>query len=122
MPVGLLVALAGSLGALARYGVDYYAGQRMAPHHQVPATFAVNILGALLLGLLVGVHPHDGRVRIVLGVGFLGAFTTFSTLAYQSYHYLDSANYARAAALPIATVAVGVAAVALGVAVGQRVA
>lgn len=122
MPVGFFVALAGSLGALARYGVDYFAGQRMAPHHQVPATFAVNIAGALLLGLLVGVHPHDGRVRIVLGVGFLGAFTTFSTLAYQTYHYLDASNYARAAALPVASVVVGVAAVALGVAVGHRLA
>ncbi len=121
MPVGLLVALAGGLGALARYGVDSIAGQRMAPHHQVPATFAVNIAGALLLGLLVGVHPHDGRVRIVLGVGFLGAFTTFSTLAYQSYHYLDAGSYARAAALPLATVVIGVAAVAAGVAVGHRV-
>jgi CrcB protein len=121
MPVGLLVALAGSLGALARYGVDYYAGERMAPHHQVPATFAVNILGALLLGLLVGVHPHDGRVRIVLGVGFLGAFTTFSTLAFQTYHYLDAANYLRAAGLPLATVAIGVAAVAAGIAVGNRI-
>lgn len=120
MPVGLLVALAGSVGAFARYAVDYVAGERMAPHHQVPATFAVNIVGALLLGLLVGVHPHDGRVRIMLGVGFLGAFTTFSTLAYQSYHYLDEANYLRAAAVPVATVVIGVAAVAVGVAVGQR--
>jgi CrcB protein len=122
LPVGLLVALAGSLGAIARYGVDYYAGQRMAPHHQVPATLAVNIAGALLLGLLVGVHPHDGRVRIVLGVGFLGAFTTFSTLAFQSYHYLDTGSYARAAALPVVTVVIGVAAVALGVTVGHRLA
>jgi CrcB protein len=120
MPVGLLVALAGSLGALARYGVDHYAGQRMAPHHQVPATFAVNIAGALLLGLLVGVHPHDGRVRIVLGVGFLGAFTTFSTLAYQTYHYLDTGSYLRAAVLPAATVLIGVAAVAAGIAAGHR--
>jgi fluoride exporter len=122
MPVGLLVALAGSLGAFARYGIDYVAGQRMAPHHQVPATLAINIAGALLLGLLVGVHPHDGRVRIVLGVGFLGAFTTFSTLAFQTYHYLDAANYMRAAALPVATVVIGVAAVAAGVAIGHRVA
>ena len=74
------------------------------------------------LGLLVGVHPHDGRVRIVLGVGFLGAFTTFSTLVYQTYHYLDASNYARAAALPVASVVVGLAAVALGVAAGHRLA
>jgi CrcB protein len=121
MPVALFVALAGSLGAVARYGVDYYAGQRMSPNHQVPATLAVNIVGALLLGLLVGLHPHDGRVRIVLGVGFLGAFTTFSTLAYQSYHFLDGSHYLRAVALPVVSVLLGVSAVAVGVALGHRV-
>jgi CrcB protein len=117
MPVALFVGL----GAVARYGVDYYAGQRMSPNHQVPATLAVNIVGALLLGLLVGLHPHDGRVRIVLGVGFLGAFTTFSTLAYQSYHFLDGSHYLRAVALPVVSVLLGVSAVAVGVALGHRV-
>lgn len=121
MPIALFVALAGGLGAAARYGVDYYAGQRMAPNHQVPATLLVNITGALLLGLLVGLHPHDGRVRIVIGVGFLGAFTTFSTLAYQSYHYLDAAQYLRAVGLPVLSVLLGVAAIAVGIAVGHRV-
>jgi len=120
MPVAFFVAVAGALGASARYAADYYAGQRMAPNHQVPATLAVNITGALLLGLLVGLHPHDGRLRIVLGVGFLGAFTTFSTLAFQSYHYLDTGEYARALALPLASLVVGVAAVAAGVYAGHR--
>jgi fluoride exporter len=69
----------------------------------------------------VGLHPHDGRIRIVVGVGFLGAFTTFSTLAFQSYHYLDAGQYLRAMGLPVLSVLLGVAAVAVGVAVGHRV-
>jgi CrcB protein len=121
MPLGLFVAIAGALGALARYGVDDVFGDHMAPNHQVPATLFVNLLGSLLLGLLVGVHPHDGRVRVVLGVGFLGAFTTFSTLAYQTYHGLDSTGSARAPLLPLVSVVAGVLAVAVGIAVGQRV-
>lgn len=121
MPLGLFVAIAGALGALARYGVDDVFGDHMAPNHQMPATLFVNLLGSLLLGLLVGVHPHDGRVRVVLGVGFLGAFTTFSTLAYQTYHGLDTTGSARALLLPLVSVAAGVLAVAVGIAVGQRV-
>jgi fluoride exporter len=121
MPIGLAVAVAGAAGALARYLLDFYAGDYLESHHPAYVTFAINVGGSLLLGLLIGMEPPGG-VRVVLGVGFLGAFTTFSTLAYQSYHYLDTANYLRAAALPVATVLVGVAAVALGVAVGQRVA
>jgi CrcB protein len=121
MPLGLFVAIAGALGALARYGVDDVFGDHMAPNHQVPATLFVNLLGSLLLGLLVGVHPHDGRVRVVLGVGFLGAFTTFSTLAYQTYHGLDTTGSARALLLPLVSVVAGVLAVAVGIAVGQRV-
>jgi CrcB protein len=122
MPLGILVAIAGALGAVARYGVDDIFGDHMASNHQVPATLFVNVLGSLLLGLLVGVHPHDGRIRIVLGVGFLGAFTTFSTLAYQTYHGLDTTGSARALLLPLVSVVAGVLAVALGVAAGQRMA
>ena len=120
MPLGILVAIAGACGAVARYGIDNLFGDHMAPNHQVPATLFINVLGSLLLGLLVGIHPHDGRIRIVLGVGFLGAFTTFSTLAFQTYHGLDTSG-TRALMLPLVSVVAGVLAVALGVAAGQRV-
>ena len=66
MPIGL--AVAGGAGAFSRYALDYLAGDHLDPHHQVYVTLAVNVVGSLLLGLLIGVHP-DGRTRIVLGVG-----------------------------------------------------
>ena len=54
MPIGLAVAFAGGAGAFARYALDYYAGDHLEPHHQVYVTLAVNVIGSLLLGLLIG--------------------------------------------------------------------
>ncbi|MCU1691609.1 MAG: crcB 2 [Frankiales bacterium] len=69
----LLVALGGAAGAAARYGVaQALPGRR--------ATLLVNVAGSLLLGLLLGVHGH---AYALLGVGFCGALTTFSTYALE---------------------------------------
>jgi fluoride exporter len=121
VPTGLAVALAGGAGAFARYALDYYAGDQLEPHHQVYVTLAVNIAGSLLLGLLIGVHP-DGRIRIVLGVGFLAAFTTFSTLVAQMYHALDAGRYATSVALPLVSLVAGLVALWIGVAAGRTLA
>jgi fluoride exporter len=121
MPIGLAVAVAGAAGALARYLLDFYAGDHMEPHHQVYVTFAINVAGSLLLGLLIGVHPPGG-VRVVLGVGFLGAFTTFSTLMGQMYHAFSSDRYTHGLMLPLSSVALGVFAVWVGVVVGRTMA
>ncbi len=121
MPIGLAVAVAGAAGALARYLLDFYAGDHMEPHHQVYVTFAINVAGSLLLGLLIGVHPPGG-VRVELGVGFLGAFTTFSTLMGQMYHAFSSDRYTHGLMLPLSSVALGVFALWVGVAVGRTMA
>ncbi len=121
MPIGLAVAVAGAAGALARYLLDFYAGDHMEPHHQVYVTFAINVAGSLLLGVLIGVHPPGG-VRVALGVGFLGAFTTFSTLMGQMYHAFSSDRYTHGLMLPLSSVALGVFAVWVGVAVGRTMA
>jgi len=118
MPIGLAVALAGGAGAFARYALDYYAGDHLEPHHQVYVTLAVNVIGSLLLGLLIGIHP-DGRTRIVLGVGFLAAFTTFSTLVAQMYHAAGAGRYATSVALPLITIAAGLLTLSLGVVAGR---
>lgn len=118
MPTILAIALAGSLGTATRYGIDVLA-HRLSPHVAPYATFSINVVGSLMLGLLLAAHP-DGRVRAALAIGFLGAFTTFSTLALQTYRALDSAQYAHAFALPAASIIAGVVAVYVGILAGQR--
>jgi len=80
----LLVGAGGALGAIARYGVG-----RALPTGAWPwATFAVNIVGGLLMGLLVGwlaAHAGAGKEawRLFLAVGVLGGFTTFSAFSLE---------------------------------------
>jgi len=80
------VALGGAAGAAARYGIG--AAWPADPWQFPWATFAVNVSGCLLLGLLmvlaVDVWPSSRYVRPLLGVGVLGGYTTFSTYALES--------------------------------------
>lgn len=119
MPEIALVALAGMAGTLSRYGIDRAATQSLSPHGTVYATFAVNVSGALLLGLLLGLAP-GGAVQTALGVGFLGAFTTFSTLALHTVNALNRAAYSHGIILVGATVTLGVLALYAGEIVGRR--
>ena len=100
-----LVALFGALGALSRYGIASAVGSRSFP----VATLAVNIAGAFLLGVLLA-SSASSTVRAALGVGFLGAFTTFSTFAVEARD-LDRGT---AAVYVVLSVALGIGAAALG--------
>ena len=107
----LVLALAGGLGALARAEVAWLAARRGHPRS---GTHAVNVLGALLLGLLVGARSASlvaADTVTVLGTGFLGGFTTFSTWMVQATADGDLRTAVRAT-VPVALV--GVAAAALG--------
>jgi fluoride exporter len=76
------VAVFGALGAVARFRVDAVVSARLPSDFPI-GTFAVNLSGALALGLLVGAAvPH--RALLVLGTGFLGGYTTFSTWMVES--------------------------------------
>lgn len=73
----VLAAPAGALGALARFGTGRVMAHRFGLHAPW-GVLAVNLIGTFLLGLLVGINPGDGLV-LILGAGFLGSYTTFST-------------------------------------------
>ena len=73
---------AGAVGAPVRYLLDGYVGDRTEGVFPW-GTFLINVSGSLLLGLLTGLalyHAFPDTPRIVLGTGFCGAYTTFSTL------------------------------------------
>jgi CrcB protein len=119
MPVYILVAIAGALGATARYGLDLTFGRD--PHHIPWVTFAINVGGSFALGAVVAIldaHPH-GTVRPALTVGLLGAFTTFSTLSLETYRLLDRGHLALAGAYAAGSFAAGLVAVTVGVATGR---
>jgi CrcB protein len=89
------------------------------------ATFGINVLGSLLMGVLVvlvseafAAHP---LVRPFLGVGVLGGFTTFSTFAVDAQTLLGGGHRATALAYLVGTVLAAVLAAALGMALTRRV-
>ena len=81
MSLALAVALGAALGAPARYLLDAAVSRRS--RGQLPlGILAVNLLGCLAVGLLAGAEPSPTVARLV-GLGFLGSFTTASTLAWD---------------------------------------
>ncbi len=91
----LLIGFAGALGAMLRYGVQTWVNSA-AGGPTVLGTFLVNVSGAFLLGLLIALTEErfltSGPWRQVLAVGFLGAFTTFSTLVYEVTARTENGN------------------------------
>lgn len=85
----IAVGVGGFIGAVGRYCIVKLVSRVW--HNDFPlGTFCVNMLGSFFLGLLVA-HPYwgsqllQGGVRLALTVGFMGAFTTFSTLMFESF-------------------------------------
>jgi CrcB protein len=115
----VLVAIAGMLGVLARYGI-----QRLTLHTDalIWTTVGINVAGSFLLGLLVAEHWFGRDVREALGVGFLGGFTTFSTFSVQVVLEVDAGEPGRAALYLAASVVGGLAAAAAGYALGRAIA
>ena len=94
----LLIALAGACGTLSRYwlsGAMYAALGRDFPW----GTWAVNILGCFLFGLVWILAEErgllSGQTRVIVLVGFMGAFTTFSTFIFESGELLRDAQWLR---------------------------
>ncbi len=81
------IGLAGALGALARFELGGRLSARARSGFPV-GTMVVNTSGAFLTALLVGLQP-SGAVWEVLGIGFLGGFTTFSTWMVESARMVD---------------------------------
>ena len=77
----LLVGIGGFFGAIARYSISKFLNSKSK--FSIPmGTLTVNLLGSFLLGILIGAKA-DVMLLLLLGTGFLGAFTTFSTLKFE---------------------------------------
>jgi fluoride exporter len=112
----LLVGAGGFLGSIARYIVVKAVDIRL--NQSLPyGTFAVNVLGCFLLGVIVGIagRQANGEVwRVFLGAGFCGGFTTFSAFAFENHNFLADRLVSMALLYIIASVVAGIVAVFLG--------
>lgn len=115
----LLVGAGGFVGAIARYAVGRGIGALMVTSFPV-GTFVINIAGSFLLGVLgvfIARHTPSASepMRLALGVGFLGAFTTFSSFEFETHALLAGGAWSVAAFYVAASVVAGLAAVRLGI-------
>jgi CrcB protein len=121
----LLVAAGGAIGSVARYGLGLAAG-RLAPNVGWPiGTFAANVVGGLLMGLLVGWLAFRGgaqqeMVRLFAAVGVLGGFTTFSSYSLEAVQMIERREFCLAAAYVVGSVILAILALVVGLMIARR--
>lgn len=119
----LAVAVGGAIGAMLRF----YLGSSMLSRTAAPfptATFVINITGSFILGFFltlvterINVSPH---LRLAVAVGFVGAYTTFSTFEYETARLVEDRDLIRAFLNVVLSFVVGFAAVWLGIFAARR--
>ncbi len=118
-----IVAVGGSLGALARYFLQGWILDRTGP--SIAALFVINVSGAFALGLILTLAEERGLigpdVRLLLTTGFLSAYTTFSSWMFESVQLIQAGNIARAALNIVGSIVAGLVAVSLGILVARLV-
>jgi len=114
----VLVAVAGAAGALSRYGLGAAVGARGFPW----ATLGINLVGSFLLGVLwrgAQERPWPETTTVPLGLGFLGAFTTFSTFSNETMELLRTDRALAAGTYVALSVVGGLLAAAAGYTAGR---
>jgi len=117
----LWVGAGGFLGAIARYALSLWIDTRFDTPFPV-ATMLINVTGSFVLGTMSGALEFatwPPEVRLALGVGFLGAYTTFSTFTYETLRLIEAGDTAIALGYVSASVLAGLAAATLGLALGR---
>lgn len=119
----LLVMLGGAAGTLARYLANVWLAHLFGP--TLPyATFSVNVLGSFLLAVLSELGAGHGilgvDLRLVLGTGVIGGFTTYSSFNMETLRMAEQGELGRAASYVALTVVTCLAAGALGLWLSHR--
>tara|TARA_R110002072_G_scaffold117281_7_gene248216 strand:- start:14514 stop:14882 length:369 start_codon:yes stop_codon:yes gene_type:complete len=111
----IFIFLGGGLGSVVRYGLSKFLNMSFV----FPiGTFAVNILGSLILGFIMGIviknNLNLSPFILFLTVGFCGGFTTFSAFAFENLNFLKNGDYASFASYTAASLLIGILAVFIG--------
>ncbi len=120
----LFICLAGACGAGSRYLVSGWA-YRLLGDRLPFGTMTVNLLGCLAAGLLLEVGLTSDVIppglRNALAIGFLGAFTTFSTFEYETFRLLEDGSIVTAVSNVVIQLVAGLVAVGGGIALGRLI-
>jgi CrcB protein len=123
MPL-LLIGLGGFAGAIARYAVDGAISDRTGGAFPW-GTLVINATGSFVLGFLFALTAEravlPAEIRGPLMIGFLGAYTTFSTWMLESWGLIESGSYGAALANVAGSIVVGLVAVSAGLVIGRAV-
>ncbi len=112
------VCLAGAVGAPTRYLLDGLVGDHTSGRFPW-GTFVINMSGSFALGLLTGLalyHGFPATPKIILGTGFCGAYTTFSTWTFETVRLLEEGSTRQAGLNAAASLVLGLVAAAAGLA------
>lgn len=120
----LMVGIGGFIGAIARFWLGSYIGGRMGTRFPY-GTFVINISGSFLIGLILTVLSERAHLspnwRYLVPIGFLGAYTTFSTFEYETLRTIQDGQFLIASLNIGLSVLLGFAAVWGGVVVGRAI-
>jgi len=119
----LLVGVGGFIGANTRFVVARLVGGLFETKFPL-GTFVINVSGSFLLGVLgtlvaQKVMPNSESMRLALGVGFLGAYTTFSTFEFETHALFDDGSWLTATTNMFASLFIGLLAVRAGIVVAK---
>jgi CrcB protein len=120
----LAVGAGGFLGAIARYSVGLWIGQKWGRSFPL-GTFVVNVSGSFMIGLVMTLFTErlmvNPQLRLLVAVGFLGAFTTFSTFELETGNLLRDSEWMLAAMNVVLSVLAGFVALKIGEIVAKTV-
>jgi fluoride exporter len=118
----LLIALGGAFGALARYWVGATIGSRMGTRFPY-GTFVINLTACVIIGFSLTYLGRRVELspawRYLIPVGFVGAYSTFSTYEWETFSSLRSGAFALAALYAIGSLLLGLVAIWLGIALAE---
>jgi len=119
-----IIGIGGFLGAISRYGVALWIGQRWGRNFPL-GTFVINVSGSFLIGLLMSLFTErfmvNPQLRLMLVVGFLGAYTTFSTFEYETGTLMKDGEWLIAMLNVLLSVIVGFIALKLGEVIARSI-
>lgn len=120
----LLISVGAILGANARYWIGDWAARKLGANFPY-GTFIINFTGCLLIGFFLTLATErlviDTRWRLLISVGFLGAYTTFSTYVYESFNLLMKGQWVAGLINLLGSALLGVLAVGIGVYLGKSI-